>query len=353
MKSTAQNRRGSYSALFTVLFIMFFVSGLTVSDALASTESGFAASGSSISAPASNTFAGAASFSFPIAVPPGRLGLAPNISLNYNSLGGNGWVGVGWDFDMGSIQRNTKFGLDYAKNDFVFSKGGSSSELVNISGNEYRAKIEDGSFIRFFYNQATSSWTAYDKNGTVYFYGSTNASRQDFSSGANIFKWSLDNVQDSNGNYMIVSYWKDQGEIYLLQIGYTGNINGLSPSNQIKFLFESRTDAPVMYNLHSSVRTAYRLKTIEVYGSGQLSSKYVLSYTYSNSTSRSILASFTPNGSDGITALSDITISYNIPQNSFSNQGAWIAGAYANWASSTDRIRNADVNGEYNQKECK
>jgi hypothetical protein len=46
-------------------------------------------------------FSGSAHLSYPIAVPPARGGLAPQLSLGYNSSGGNGWIGVGWDLSVG------------------------------------------------------------------------------------------------------------------------------------------------------------------------------------------------------------------------------------------------------------
>jgi hypothetical protein len=39
---------------------------------------------------------GAAQYTLPLWVPPGRAGIQPNLSLVYNSRGGNGPVGVGW-----------------------------------------------------------------------------------------------------------------------------------------------------------------------------------------------------------------------------------------------------------------
>jgi hypothetical protein len=78
--------------------------------------------------PQANT--GAATTSIPIVVPPGRKGIAPKLSLTYNSLRRNGWIGVGWSLDMGAIQRNTKRGVDYTANDYVFILDGSSTELV-------------------------------------------------------------------------------------------------------------------------------------------------------------------------------------------------------------------------------
>ena len=42
------------------------------------------------------SLSGAATYNIPIAVPPGLAGVLPQISLNYNSQGGNGNAGYGW-----------------------------------------------------------------------------------------------------------------------------------------------------------------------------------------------------------------------------------------------------------------
>jgi len=68
-----------------------------------------------------------------VEVPPGRAGIAPNLALTYNSYQGNGWLGVGFMLDMGSIQRSLKTpgGLTYTMNDqFVAVANGSVSNLV-------------------------------------------------------------------------------------------------------------------------------------------------------------------------------------------------------------------------------
>jgi hypothetical protein len=165
-------------------------------------------------------FTGSAATRVPIEVPPGRGGIAPNLALTYNSQAGNGWVGVGWNLDMGAIQRSTKFGVDYNKSDFMATANGSSAELVargEWGPNYYGAKIE-GAFLKYFYNVSTGGWEVTAKNGTIYYYGSTKSSRQDDMNGIKIFKWCLDKVQDLNGNYMTISYVKDSGEITAVRL---------------------------------------------------------------------------------------------------------------------------------------
>ncbi len=250
-------------------------------------------------------YTGAATYRIPIVAPPGRVGISPTVTLNYSSQTQNGLLGMGWTLDIGSIRRNTLMGLNYTQNDFVYTKDGSSQPLVSYGGTEYRAKIDDGSFMRFFYDpsQPQAGWTAYDKNGVVYTFGAAanGASRQDNSNG--VFKWCLDQVQDLNGNYMNIAYTKvvQQGEIYLAEIDYTGNSGvPLLPSNRISFYYESRTDQPPMYATNSLVVTAYRLKTIAVTVNSTLVRAYNLTYAQSPTTGRSLLSSFQQFGDDAV-----------------------------------------------------
>lgn len=293
--------------------------------------------------PAGNS--GAAATNISITVPPGRKGMAPNISLIYNSNSLNGWIGIGWSLNMGAIQRNTKRGVCYTCDDYVATMSDSSSELVprgDWGANYYGTKIE-GVFARYQKISDTGGWIVITKDGTKYYYGTAPASRQDNANG--VFKWNLDKVEDTNGNYMTITYWKDQGEIYLDRIDYTGNTAGLNPINYVKFYLESRTDVPPMYTSNALVKTAYRLKTIEVYGNGQLARKYVLNYDYSPATFRSLLTSVIQYGSDGVTSLLTTTFEWS-EASGFENQGAWISGAYGGWDDNSDRIRSADVNGD-------
>ncbi len=284
---------------------------LTVLFLLVTITTGYAAnqttSGTLSSQVGTDPNTGAANVSVPIEVPPGRNGMAPNLALTYNSNKRNGWIGVGWNIKTSFIQRNTKWGLDYSDDDYVAD---GNRELVARSdwGTDYYGHKTEGTFIKYYFNSTTGGWEATTKNGTKHYYGSTAASRQDNpNNSSEVFKWMIDKVEDTNGNYVTYTYIKDQGELYLEQIDYTGG-NGRSPTNYVKLYYDNtRTDAYAMYTTNFSVTTAKRLITIKVVSNESIVRAYKLVYDadpqtpgsqYSISTDRSVLYSVQQYGTD-------------------------------------------------------
>ncbi|MCI0527353.1 MAG: hypothetical protein L0Y56_07900, partial [Nitrospira sp.] len=231
-------------------------------------------------------FTGTMSYSIPIEVPSGRKGMQPNLALTYHSSNGNGIVGVGWELEVGAIERQTKFGVNYSGDDYVLRLAGNTVELVNVGGTDYRAKIEGG-FFRV--RKISDYWEVTDKTGIRYFFGQTGDSRQEGPPG--VFKWCLTRIEDTNGNYITLTYLpKDQGQVYLDRIDYTYPNN----ANYVRFHYDTtRSDKPVMYITNYAVTTAKRLKAIDVWASSTHIRAYALSYQSggSSSTGRSLLAS--------------------------------------------------------------
>jgi hypothetical protein len=221
----------------------------------------------SLPAPEDVSSFGAAVYRMPLVVPPGRSGIDPELSIMYNSRGKSGFLGVGWDLDLGAIQRSTKRGVDYSAKDFVVVGNRGSGELVPRESDwgvdYYGAKIEEA-FVKYKYNASTGGWTAFGKDGTRYDYGTTAASRQGAEKG--VFKWCLDAVEDSNGNRMTVAYVQDGGQVYPSVLTYPGG----SGTVEVRLSRESRPDTLVKYDTGFRVETAKRLQSVSVYTGGRL-----------------------------------------------------------------------------------
>jgi len=180
---------------------------------------------------------GDARLSYPIEVPPGRQGLQPQLSINYNSSGGNGWLGVGWEFSTPSISIDTRFGVpkynESVREETYLLNG---QQMVKVAEGEYRLRIESPFQRIRRYGTAPNNywWVVTDKNGMrQIFGGDANAQLRD-PNGRGIFVWNLNRMVDANGNTMDYEYQpKNQpvhngGEqavyTYLREIRYTGSI---------------------------------------------------------------------------------------------------------------------------------
>ena len=71
--------------------------------------------------------------SIPIKLPPSKI--APSLSINYNSNGTNGMIGVGWSLKgISYITRvNYGYGINYDGDD---TYSGPNGRLIDVSGNE-------------------------------------------------------------------------------------------------------------------------------------------------------------------------------------------------------------------------
>jgi len=155
-----------------------------------------------------------------------------------------------------------------------------------------------GSFNKYVFSTSTNSWTVTDKNGTVYTFGSTAASRLDNPGNSNqIYQWMLDKVTDANSNYIKYTYYKDSGEIYPNQVIYTGNGTTDGPF-EVDFLRTSRSDAATSSQPGFLIHSNYLINEVDVKVSGTWVRKYLLGYTTGDNQTRSLLNSITEEGQD-------------------------------------------------------
>ena len=239
---------------------------------------------------------------YPLAIPPGRNNLQPDLKLTYSTDNSepNGIFGKQWSLSIPYIERENKHGVNYLYS-AAFSPFFASTldgELATTTVTSvYAALIENGSFNT--YTVSTSDkWVVKDKNGTQYTFGSTTSTRMDDpNNSSNIYRWMLAEVRDTNDNYIRYTYYKDAGQIYPDSILYTGN-GSTDGIFEIDFLRENRTDTATSYDVGFRAVTNSRTTEIDVKVNGTLVRKYALGYGTAANGLTSLLSSITETGYD-------------------------------------------------------
>jgi hypothetical protein len=210
--------------------------------------------------PVVSTFSGAATYQYPIELPPGRNGLQPTLGLSYNSKRVDGllqwqsseWVGLGWNIETIDIVRtgigemwpgNPDFWLKY-DNVFRLIMNGASYDLQPASGSEdqlygrYYADDMPGLYVERINscsngncndllggspaNVTTEYWIVKTSDGTTYRLGYQADAEQVIFRTANdggqsypysgpvwahtAYRWRVDLVTDIHGNTTIYQY---------------------------------------------------------------------------------------------------------------------------------------------------
>ena len=184
-----------------------------------------------------NPVTGTSSMSVPIVTSAGRSGFGPQLSLAYDSGGGNGPFGLGWNLPLPSISRKTDKGLpryfDAVDSDvFILSGAEDLVPLLVQDGNgswvrenhpprtvdgktyridRYRPRIE-GLFARIerWTNIADPTdvfWRSISKDNITTWYGRTANSRiADPADTSRIFSWLICHSHDDKGNVIGYGY---------------------------------------------------------------------------------------------------------------------------------------------------
>ena len=221
---------------------------------------------------------GAAHLSFPIWVPPGRMGQQPELAVTYDSSAANSMMGLGWDLPISSIQVDTRFGVptyDPAHESETYTLDG---ELLtpdtnqNLSGRvngdmkfHRRAEGRFDTIIRhgpgpieqqsFDTSPAGGTpgytWEIIDKRGVHSYYGLDFNSRGSIT-GSGVYRWYLERTHDAFANEVVYSYHKVTAEfhpsplgeisgqpvyaeIYPQSITYTHDSTGNNPGYRLDF----------------------------------------------------------------------------------------------------------------------
>jgi len=263
-----------------------------------------------IQPPSANNM-GNANLGYPIVVPPGRQGMQPQLGIQYNSGGGNGWLGLGWDLSIPQVSIDTRWGVPrydadnetetYMLNGQQLTPVAHRGEFVaRTSDKQFYPRVE-GSFnkiIRKGNDPASYWWEITDKSGTVYKYGTIDNSTLKTSEGY-IANWALVEVRDLNNNFVRYHYTRQQDtgviggqvagfETYVNRITYTGTVDdgGNDIEGKYEVLFKrdrengeaKRKDITIDARLGFKRVTADLLREIKVNYNDQAVRSYELSY---------------------------------------------------------------------------
>jgi len=284
-------------------------------------------------------FSGRFSYQIPLGLAPGRHDSAPGLALVYNSANADGWCGVGWELDLGYIQRETRHGVPvqwvngspataYDDNKgFVFSLNGQMSTLVNVGGTSYRAEIQ-GNFWQFSLQTSANQWVVTDKSGNQYTFGGTTGSRMSnpksgWAGYSGTYRWSLSRVQTVLGDKADYTYSSIGGTLYPLNISYNGHTSGLSETHTVDFTLENRGDVRLSYLAGYRVELSQRINAVVHKVSGQVVWSNRLVYAQSSSTARSLLQSVTRYGTNLTASLPPTVLGYSVQQFGFQPAVNW------------------------------
>ncbi|MFT3925550.1 MAG: SpvB/TcaC N-terminal domain-containing protein [Myxococcales bacterium] len=258
-----------------------------------------------------NLSSGTGTFSVPIALPKGRAGVQPSLSLAYSTSGGDGVAGLGWSVAVPFISRQTDKGLPhyvdgatwhFQEDTFMYNGG---QELVPVDSSvaagidtgtipaelsgwqQYRAKVE-GAFMRFFRSPDSARWVVQAKDGTRFDFGACPSAESgscqaavqtDPEQASRIFSWALVRMSDAHGSTVDYRYLKDGGNLYLQAIYYTTPVRcaagyaataracsvGLGEyAHRVAMVYEAREDRTSSYASTWRTERNLRLKRIDV-----------------------------------------------------------------------------------------
>ncbi len=238
---------------------------------------------------------GQASYQIPIALPPGRNGVQPTVSLGYNSQNGNGIVGMGWSLNAGgSISRCAP---TYAQDGFTQSVTFTNKDRYCLNGQ--RLILVDG-----VYRTEMDSFVVVTPTSDGFSVARPDGSTATYES-ADVLGWRITQESWSGGKNTIDYVYDetDDGEHLLSAIHYTGS-DGVQGDRAVQFAYEDRADARESYIAGRKIVSRKRLSTINTVIDERTISSYKLAYQQSGASQRSLLSSVQRCGATDCTPVS-------------------------------------------------
>ncbi|MGN6541405.1 MAG: SpvB/TcaC N-terminal domain-containing protein, partial [Ginsengibacter sp.] len=264
----------------------------------------------SIAPPVANS-SGSAALTYAISLPAGRNGMQPDLSVQYNSSGSDGWLGLGWDLSTSAFSIETRWGVPrydanletetYTLDGAQLSPVAHRAAAVGRTGERQFYPRVDNDFQKIIRHGSSPTnywWEVTDKSGTRKFYGGEPNNGPDPAAiltddAGHIAYWALTESRDANDNFVKYRYTKvtDAGtpngnpgyNLYLASVSYTGHG---TTEGKYTVLFTrdrdlaetKRKDISISGRLGFKQVTADLLRKIAVQYNGQNVRSYELNY---------------------------------------------------------------------------
>lgn len=239
---------------------------------------------------------GQVDYEIPIPVVPGTGGVAPKLSIVYNSSKKIGLLGYGFDLaGLSIISRapSNRFNdgvagyVNFTESDH-FSLDGTRLMVVDSLTNSYIYQTEANSFskiVAYGSRIDPDSFIVKTKAGLTYKYES-NTDLLGHPSETGLF-WMLTKVKDTKGNYFTVTYQgnTDQGgslldnTIYPTRIDYTGNeASSLAPYASVRFSYATEQNPQFTYIYGKLIVHEKTMSRIDVYMGNSIEKTFRIDY---------------------------------------------------------------------------
>lgn len=234
---------------------------------------------------------GGATYSIPIAVPPGINGIVPQIALNYNSQGGNGLAGYGWNISGVSVitripstkfHDNTIDAVDFDNLD-RFAFDGQRLIVKNETAGVYGAngtiyETEGYSNIQITSYGAHPSGPNFGPayfvvqypDGSIAHYGNSTNSRS-------LTDWAITYWQNPQGVRISYNYTLSNNSLSINTIKYGSRLT-TTPINEISFVYKTRQRPEQAYIGNQIFLSSTILSEIKVKGNNIGFRNYLLSH---------------------------------------------------------------------------
>jgi len=245
--------------------------------------------------------------SFPLEVPPGRAGLAPELALHYHPGSGVDALGLGWSLRLPAIERSLRAGVPRydGADPWTLKNFGDGEELVALGSGRYRQRIEQGPPVEI-QAMTDGSMVARTVDGAQYVFGRPAAAR--LARGGDVFRLELSAIVDPHGNRIDFHHTHLDGSDAPLLVRITWNDGAAA----VHFEYERRPDPVITRAPGFRVALGHRLAALRTEAAGMPVRTTQLRYVTSPALPSSELAEIATVAADGA-ALPVLRFTYTAP----------------------------------------